>query len=78
MGDFRLDGVDLAALHSRKARVLLKVLAVAKRHGHRGLVLGAWGCGAFGNDTNEIARLFREVLEEPFRGAFEHVLFAIS
>ncbi len=29
MGDFRLDGVDVAALRSRKARLLLKVLAVA-------------------------------------------------
>jgi DNA-binding SARP family transcriptional activator len=29
LGDFRLDGVDLAQLRSRKARLLLKVLAVA-------------------------------------------------
>ena len=57
---------------------ILKVLAVAERHGHRSLVLGAWGCGAFGNDGNEIASLFRTALEENFRGAFEHVLFAIS
>ncbi|MGB5198045.1 MAG: TIGR02452 family protein [Candidatus Deferrimicrobium sp.] len=59
-------------------RRILKVLAVAERHGHKSLVLGAWGCGAFGNDGNDIARLFRKALEENFRGAFEHVLFAIT
>ena len=57
---------------------MLKVLAVAVLHGHRSLVLGAWGCGAFGNDSNDIARLFRKALEETFRGAFDHVLFAIT
>jgi len=57
---------------------ILKVLAVAERHGHRSLVLGAWGCGAFGNDGNQIAGLFRQALEENFRGAFDHVLFAIT
>ena len=57
---------------------ILKVLAVAERHEHKSLVLGAWGCGAFGNDGNEIAKLFRKALEENFRGAFEYVLFAIT
>ena len=57
---------------------ILKVLAVAQRHGHKGLVLGAWGCGAFGNDGDLVARLFRKSLEVDFRGAFEHVVFAIK
>ena len=42
---------------------MLKVLAVGATHGHPSLVLGAWGCGAFGNDGHEIAELFRSVLE---------------
>jgi uncharacterized protein (TIGR02452 family) len=41
-------------------------------------VLGAWGCGAFGNDGDQIAGLFRQALEVHFRGAFDHVLFAIT
>src|SRR6185436_9140860 len=32
-----------------KARIG-RVLAVARAHGYDTLVLGAWGCGAFGND----------------------------
>ena len=54
------------------------VLAVAEKHDHKALVLGAWGCGAFGNDGNEIAKLFRRALENNFRGAFEYVVFAIT
>jgi uncharacterized protein (TIGR02452 family) len=57
---------------------ILKVLAVAERHGHKALVLGAWGCGAFGNDGNEIAKLFRRALEDNFHGVFEYVVFAIT
>ena len=34
-----------------------KVLAIAAIHGHEALVLGAWGCGVFGNDGREIADL---------------------
>lgn len=40
------------------------------------LILGAWGCGAFGNQPASIARLFREELE-PFLGTFERVVFAV-
>lgn len=57
---------------------ILKVLAVADKHGHRELVLGAWGCGAFGNDGNEIAKLFRKALTENYRGAFDYIVFAIT
>lgn len=57
---------------------ILKVLAVARQHQHDALVLGAWGCGAFGNDGEVIAALFREALEKDFQGAFSRVVFAIA
>lgn len=56
---------------------ILKVLAIAVEHNHEALVLGAWGCGVFRNDGQEIAKLFRQALREQFRGAFSHVVFAI-
>ena len=41
-------------------------------------VLGAFGCGAFGNPPADVARLFAEVLaSDEFRGALELVVFAI-
>ncbi|HAS52283.1 MAG TPA: TIGR02452 family protein, partial [Gammaproteobacteria bacterium] len=57
---------------------ILKVLAVAERHQHDSLVLGAWGCGAFGNDGTEIAGLFHKALAENFQGVFRHIVFAIT
>lgn len=56
---------------------ILKVLAAGVAHGHDAIILGAWGCGAFGNDGNEIARLFHTALDENFRGAYRKVVFAI-
>ncbi|MEN6439304.1 MAG: TIGR02452 family protein [Syntrophobacter sp.] len=56
---------------------ILKVLSIGIRHGHDSLVLGAWGCGAFGNDGHEIAGLFRRALEWNFKGSYGKVVFAI-
>ncbi len=52
------------------------VLTVAARFRHRVLVLGAWGCGAFGNDPEVAAGAFAEALE-PARGHFDRVVFAV-
>ena len=42
------------------------------------MVLSAWGCGAFRNPPQHIAKLFLECLaSEPLRGAFQTVTFAI-
>ena len=54
------------------------VLAVAQERGHRTLLLGAWGCGVFGNPPPLVASVFADWLEHPrFRGAFERVVFAV-
>ncbi|WP_437521795.1 TIGR02452 family protein [Sorangium sp. So ce726] len=54
------------------------VLAAAGAHGHRCLVLGAWGCGVFRNDPRVVADVFARCLESPrFRGAFSRVVFAV-
>jgi uncharacterized protein (TIGR02452 family) len=58
-------------------RRILKVLAIGVIHKHDGIVLGAWGCGAFGNDGTEIAGLFCKALRKIFRGAYKQVVFAI-
>lgn len=55
-----------------------RVLAIATAFGHSSLVLGAWGCGAFGNDPQRTARDFRSALTGPYAGVFSAVVFAIS
>lgn len=56
-----------------------KMLAVAAHAGCRQLVLGAWGCGVFGNDPRMVARLFAHCLSAPsaLRGQFEAISFSI-
>lgn len=55
-----------------------KVLAVARANGDDVIVLGAFGCGVFGNSPTEVARLFKEALEdERYKGWFKKVVFAI-
>lgn len=59
------------------AERIARVLAVAAREGHEDVVLGAWGCGAFGGDAELVASLFHAALTGPFRGAFARVVFAV-
>ncbi len=52
-----------------------RVLRVAAAHGHRRLVLGAWGCGVFANDATTVARAFHSALRDC--RFFDHVVFAV-
>jgi uncharacterized protein (TIGR02452 family) len=60
-----------AVLRTRAARVL----QIAAVHRHRRLVLGAWGCGVFGNDPAVVATAFAQALDQA--RWFEHVVFAV-
>ena len=54
------------------------MLAVAANYGYRDLVLGAWGCGAFGHDPYRVAGYFREVLiDKGYMGFFDGIIFGI-
>ena len=59
-----------------RARARL-VLCVAAHHAHPVLVLGAWGCGVFGNDPHDVAEAFKDLLDDEFKNVFELVVFAI-
>jgi uncharacterized protein (TIGR02452 family) len=54
-------------------------LRLAVGQGHRKLVLGALGCGAFENPPEQVAQLFAEVFQEDeFRGGWwEDLVFAV-
>lgn len=58
---------------------IAKVLSIALAHNCYLLVLGAWGCGVFGNNPREIARLFAEALKPPAppARAFKRIEFAV-
>jgi uncharacterized protein (TIGR02452 family) len=52
-----------------------RILEIAAKHGHKNIVLGAWGCGVFGNEPLEVAKAFKYALDKV--PAFETVCFAI-
>lgn len=65
---------NLAGVLAERTRA---VLGAAARHDARMLVLGAWGCGVFGNDPAQVAEAFRIHLRGEFKHAFALVVFAV-
>lgn len=57
---------------------LRTIFRMGVRHGKDALILGAFGCGAYKLPADEVARLFRVVMNEPeFAGKFRLIVFAI-
>ena len=52
-----------------------KILDVAAKEGNEVLILGAWGCGAFKNPVEVVAKVFVELLKDY---DFETVEFALA
>lgn len=65
---------ELAAVMTERVD---RVPAIAAQYGHPSIILGAWGCGAFGGDTDMVAEIFHAALHGPYRGAFATVVFAV-
>lgn len=53
------------------------ILNIAVDNNVETLILGAFGCGVFGQDPYEVAKIFRSYLENEFKGCFSTVVFAI-
>lgn len=58
----------------QKIHMLLQTLYY---HECETLVLGAWGCGVFGNPIDEVAEIYHHYLTGEFKNAFKNVTFAI-
>jgi hypothetical protein len=58
---------------------IINQLRTAKAHNQRHLVLGAFGCGAFGNQPDFIAQIYRSSIHElEFVGCFDSIAFAVT
>ena len=54
------------------------VLALAASEWYKQLVLGAWGCGIFGNNPELVAGVFADHLRRgAWSGRFDHVVFSV-
>jgi uncharacterized protein (TIGR02452 family) len=61
------------ALYSR----IVTILSTAVRNEIKTLILGAFGCGVFGNDPAIVADIFYKLLTNEFKGFFKRVYFPI-
>lgn len=62
----------LVTTYERRIR---KVLAIASARKQSNVILGAWGCGAFGNDPELVAMSFAKVLKTVW--PFDNIVFAV-
>lgn len=54
------------------------IIAVAAQNSYDTLILGAWGCGAFGHDARNMAEYFYDVLvNQNYKRLFEKIVFSI-
>ena len=66
------EGIEI---ESNKIRTIYRI---ALDNNHNSLVLGAFGCGFYNLNTNQVAYLFKNILDEPeFKNKFKKIVFAI-
>jgi hypothetical protein len=71
--------VDQDTYEKQTMEKIKNMFRTARKNGNDSLLLSAFGCGAFGNLPNVMARMFQTVLNDPeFKGAFKEVIFAIK
>lgn len=68
---------ELAQIPETFRQRAASVLAIAAANPPGILVLGAWGCGAFGGDPQVVANAFGAALDAGYERAFERVVFAV-
>ncbi|MCD7744236.1 MAG: TIGR02452 family protein [Lachnospiraceae bacterium] len=56
-------GIEQKALHDLLVHRIRAIFQVAASSGYRDLVLGAWGCGAFGKNPENMDALFAQEVE---------------
>ena len=80
----RMERSELADLENILRNRIYGIIRTAIEEGYTRLVLGAWGCGNFGNDPDLVAKLFHNVLMEHnkdggicFANCFEEITMAV-
>lgn len=69
----QLSDEELYKVHYKRA---IKIMEVACANNVEVLILGAFGCGAFRNNPNVVAKAYKDAVEH-FRHAFKEIEFAV-
>ena len=87
MKDVHVDVVTIAAINLNAQKVnnyeeltknkIRLMLSMAIKNDIDNIILGAWGCGVFGNEPSVMSKMFMDVLDEGYDSMFDNVIFAI-
>jgi len=72
---YAIEEPDYERLESIFTYRINKLLNIALYHNYQNIVLGAWGCGAFGNDPNMVASIFKKCIK--LNPGFKNICFAV-
>jgi len=72
-----LSSQDQRKLQNVMEKRILRILTIFEMNGCTDLILGAFGCGVFGNDPEFVAAAFRKIINWSFKGVFCSITFAI-
>jgi uncharacterized protein (TIGR02452 family) len=53
------------------------ILHLAVENGCENIILGAWGCGVFKNDPEDVSKMFSDVISNQFMHSFKNIIFAV-
>ena len=70
-------GISEDKIYDKMCDRIKLIFEIAKSHNVDILILGAFGCGVFGNDINDIKEIFFGLLENDYENIFEKIVFAI-
>lgn len=69
----RISDMELLKIHRRRGR---HIISIAVENNIDVLVLGAFGCGAFRNNPELVAKAYKEIIPQ-FTGYFKEIRFAV-
>lgn len=58
----------------RRVNMALRIMVENK---HENIILGAWGCGVFGNNPADISKYFKEIIKQNYGSCFNKIVFAV-
>lgn len=73
----RYNGVSDGEVEQAMYHRIDSILYTAWKEGAEVLILGAFGCGVFGNDLSSVSSQFKELLSGKYRGCFRRAVFAV-
>ena len=75
---FKEDGYLTSISKEIEKNKIRTIYRIALDNNHDSIVLGAFGCGVYNLKSEEVSKLFKEILEETeFKNKFKVIAFAI-